>query len=464
MAHEQFFSELFPRLEAVRRVQTELDRKTAHRFNVLEYLRDDELGLSSIIADFLNPKEKHGQGNLFLNMFIRLDKINNVLNWLDLDQCRIKVDTERPITGGRRIDVAVEIVNGDGSTFCLAIENKPYTANHPNQAVDYLTYLKDKYCGRFLLIYLSPSGEGPSEASIASASLQDWKRHLAIMAYAAGPGMRDDDEIKDMRTPDTLADWFKICRKNCDVDRLRWFFQDAENFCNQTFGGLPMSSDSENETIRDFALKDSRNLETVSAVYQAWPLIRDGVCERFLKHLCEHIRTAVEENESLKRLTRDDVVVNCTYGEGPYQSYIWLYRKSWREYRVESQSLTRSAIGLQNQTGGPCRWGVGVVSPISREDMQDDDGRRRDALDKAIRSKSPDKGRRTFQWPLWIPLDGRHDDWNSLVPELEKECRREDNVRNRPIRDYFVGELLTIAEWAIPVINEVEGREVQETA
>ena len=457
MAHEQFFSELFPRLEAVRRVQTELDRTMAHRFNVLDYLRQNELGLSSIITDFLNPKANHGQGTLFLTLFLKLDKIKNALNCPDLDQRHITVVTERSIAGGRRIDVSVEIVNGDGNAFCLAIENKPYADDEPNQVIDYLTYLKDKYCGRFLLIYLSRNGEGPSEASIARKSLLKWKRHLAIMAYAAGPGMRDDDEIKEMRISHTLADWFKMCRNNCDVDRLRWFFQDADNFCNQTFGGLPMSSDSENETIRDFALKDSRNLETVSAVYQAWPLIRDDVCERFLKHLCEHIRTAVEENESLKRLTRDDVVVNCTYGEGPYQSYIWLYRKSWREYRVESQSLTRSAIGLQNQTVGPCRWGVGVVSPLSREDMQDDDGRRRDALDKAIRSKSPDKGRRTFQWPLWIPLDGRHDDWNSLVPELEKECRGDDNMRDRPITDYFVGELLTIAELAIPVINEVEG-------
>ena len=94
MPYGQFFSEFFPRLEAVRRVERELDRKTAHRFNVLDYLRQNELGLSRIIADFLNPNAKHGQGTLFLSLFLELDKITNALNWPDLYKHRITVDTE----------------------------------------------------------------------------------------------------------------------------------------------------------------------------------------------------------------------------------------------------------------------------------------------------------------------------------------------------------------------------------
>ena len=58
----RFFAELAPRLEVARDLGRELDRKLAQQFNILDYLRDDELGLSRIIADLLNPKARHGQG------------------------------------------------------------------------------------------------------------------------------------------------------------------------------------------------------------------------------------------------------------------------------------------------------------------------------------------------------------------------------------------------------------------
>ena len=51
--------------EMARDLERKLGRKLAPRFNNLDYLRDDELGLSRIIADLLNPKASHGQGVLF---------------------------------------------------------------------------------------------------------------------------------------------------------------------------------------------------------------------------------------------------------------------------------------------------------------------------------------------------------------------------------------------------------------
>ena len=42
------------------------DRHLAHRFNVFRYLSQDELGLSRIIADLLDPTAEHGQGASFL--------------------------------------------------------------------------------------------------------------------------------------------------------------------------------------------------------------------------------------------------------------------------------------------------------------------------------------------------------------------------------------------------------------
>ena len=42
----RFLDEIAPRLETARVLEHELDRNLARRFNVLDYLRDDELGLS----------------------------------------------------------------------------------------------------------------------------------------------------------------------------------------------------------------------------------------------------------------------------------------------------------------------------------------------------------------------------------------------------------------------------------
>lgn len=49
------FVEITPRLEADRKLERELDCHLAPRFNVFKYLRKDELGLSCIIADLLDP-------------------------------------------------------------------------------------------------------------------------------------------------------------------------------------------------------------------------------------------------------------------------------------------------------------------------------------------------------------------------------------------------------------------------
>ena len=46
MEYERFFAELTPRLERARVRAAELDRELAPRFNVFDYVRNDELGLS----------------------------------------------------------------------------------------------------------------------------------------------------------------------------------------------------------------------------------------------------------------------------------------------------------------------------------------------------------------------------------------------------------------------------------
>ena len=429
----------------------ELDRKLAHRFNILDYLRDDEVGLSLIIADLLNPKASHGQGLLFLQTLLSLEELKNTRHWPDLDRNQISVIVERKITADRRIDISVHIDGTDGQTHCLAIENKPYADDQENQVKDYLEYLGEKYDERFLLIYISPTGEGPSEWGIRRTGLDKWKDRFAIMPYH-----RDQEEQAEefdaFRIPHSLSDWLGECRKNCEVDRLRWFLRDAEIFCQRTFGDQAMTTNSERKAAFDFVLSNLSNLETALAVSESWPDVRDNVCEKFLKGLCSQIETEVKEK--LKEFA-DGMKVGHTYvghkGEHD-RSSIWLYRDCWARYEVEQSDSNRcTSIRLESGKDGPDGWYIGVSSPMS-VDKTNGDKERRQLLNIKLKNKLDRGSSELPLWPWWDWVD-YYQDWNRIVPELHQEYEGKDGKITR----YFVDKFIDIAEKTIPEINDIEG-------
>ena len=124
--YQRFFDGLAPRIETARTLERELDTQLARRFNIFDYLRTDELGLSRVIADLLDPNGKHGQGNTFLRLL--LDRLEYSDASKDLDHASVKVEVEKAIKDNRRLDICVRI-----GEHCLAIENKPYAGDQPDQ-------------------------------------------------------------------------------------------------------------------------------------------------------------------------------------------------------------------------------------------------------------------------------------------------------------------------------------------
>ena len=451
MDYERFFAGLDPRLEMARVLDRELDRNLAHRFNVLDYLRDNELGLSRIIADLLDPEASHGQGTLFLQTLLAsLKSLKETPHWPDIDRSHISVDVERVITADRRIDISVEIVDADGETCCLAIENKPYAGDRKNQVKHNLKYLKKKYGERFLLIYSSPTGGGPSEWSIRKTELHEWKDRFAIMPYYGGQEDQED-EFKAFRIPYSLADWVGECRKNCEVDRLRWFLRDVAIFCQRTFGGQAMITDSERKAASDFVLSNPGNLETALALVESWPKVKASVCGEFLKALCFRIETAVKASEKLKEFA-DDTRVDYEYKDKSYGASVWLYRECWAQYTVGEQLNRRTSIQMQNQSAGPNGWYICVSSPKSADKMANGEKERRERLEKALKNKL-DRGRSSPWCPWWAEVDEDNRNWNSRIPDLHRECKEQPGE----ITKYFVDKFTEIAEKAIPVINKIEG-------
>ena len=455
LAIGQLFVHLSPRLATARGLELELDRHLARRFNVLDYLKTDELGLSRIVADLLNPRATHGQGVFFLRkLLLALKESTQFYPDVDLDRVRISVALEQVITADRRIDILVEIVDGR-SKYALAIENKPYAGDRKHQVRDYLRFLREQYGQNFLLIYLSPTGEGPSEWSIPAQQLREsWQERFAILPYDQGDAATEPDRFEAFRLSFSLTHWLESCRTACEVGRLRWFLGDTLKFCQRTFGGRIMTSDRESQEIRDYLFENPNQFDTALAVFESWPSIRDQVCKRFLERVCSRIKVA----EALERYAGDMRVASVYGGDPGKSNYIWLHREGWAPYPAKdsskrSQTNHCAAVMLRADGTGLRDWVVGIRVPKSAEDMTEGEKQRRSRYDQELPNRLGPGSGSSHWWPWWVWIDRDKRHWNSLVPAMHRECQAE---QDGDLTRYFVNMFVDVGIKAIPVIDEIE--------
>ena len=434
---ERFFNELSPRLDAARTVECELDRRLARKFNAFDYLRPDEQQLSKLIANLLDPKGKHGQGAVFLRRFLDLLGTDGLDRIGDLRNSR--VETECVIKNQRRLDIVVQLDN----RRCVAIENKPWAGDQPDQIKDYLDWLRGHY-DKFLLLYLSRQGEPPSEDSVKPADLQgEAGKSLRIMPYHhRAKDARGDDDFE--RTGFGLTDWLRECRAHCDVERLRWFLREAETYCEKEFGGSAMTT-GEHKIVKDFVLegKDDRNWTTALAIGETLPEIHAAVRRQFLESIADCLTKLGYTSES-------------NYADKQWKSWVRACLPQWREYQTpEDPKWSRTCIAISNGEKGGNDWIIGILSPLPKSKMSDDDRKRRripieDRLDRESKKKThrPDD-----EWPWYEYVDERYRHWDSLVPAMHRELQQDGGK----ITDYFVRKFKEIAEVAKPILDDIEG-------
>lgn len=349
---------------------------------------------------------------------------------------------ERTIAGQRRIDIYVEVPSGK-TRYGLAIENKPYADDQYEQVKDYLKHLKERTnLNEFHLIYLSPTGEPPSKESLPKAEFENWRGRLLIMPYHHRHTDEDwtdregkRDEFRDFRTPASLTQWLADCRAQCEAQRLRWFLGDAESYCRRTFGDTDMASDLETKTVLELLESEPNHIETARVVYESWPMVRDGICEEFLKHLCDRI------GERLKEFKQDIRVEPGYGGKGKGAlNRLSIYRPSWPEHQGEdSVAQGRTAIRLRAGTGDSWVW-YGVWSPNQ-------------ALEDKLRAAFPDFRAPDDGYPVWRYVESGWSDWDQMASKLAHESR----ASGGEVTDYYVETLVEFARRAIPIIDKVEG-------
>jgi hypothetical protein len=148
-----------------------LMRATGGNFNLFQILGIGHYEVrthSPIIAELLRPHGCHGQGDVFLRLFLKKVGIGDP----PFQQSRTTVATERYIgpkteTKGGQLDIVIE----DGVRRRVLIENKIYAGDQENQLLRYYNYDKDAD-----LIYLTLDRREPSEYSSSGLDPGKYKR------------------------------------------------------------------------------------------------------------------------------------------------------------------------------------------------------------------------------------------------------------------------------------------------
>lgn len=210
---QRFFEGAKQGLAIWRQATANLDLHLARRFTFFHFIDLDENRMSDVFAYLLNPDENHGQGDLFLREFLS----DVPLEWLpESDWSRVRIGreviTSRIENWNRRIDIeiAFQVAN---SWAAIAVENKPWAEDQDQQLSDYAQHLESMYDGRFKLIYLTPNGEEPSEASI---SPEERKKR------------KDENQLANASIQKWANDngWLERAESEVKAERVRWFVSD----------------------------------------------------------------------------------------------------------------------------------------------------------------------------------------------------------------------------------------------
>ena len=237
---DTFFAGLTPAVEMATKAQKRLDRLAATKFSVFHYFKENENLISGIFADLLRPDGSHGQGAMFLKLFLkeidlgksnerekasgRDDKhppkgasIRGLKDYDALDPCAVWTEYAAPVKDEhgkpRRIDIVLKF---EGGNELIGVENKPWAYEQCDQVQHYLDCLQeddDLAC----ILYLS--GDGSDSKTIKEASA---KHYLTVPYGYARKGA-------------SVAHWIAQCHAHCKADRVRWFLNELREYIDRMF-------------------------------------------------------------------------------------------------------------------------------------------------------------------------------------------------------------------------------------
>jgi len=204
------------------------DLRLASDFNVFDYIQPDELKLSRIIADLLDPKGSHGQQRICLEAFVEAmieqtseeQPLRKTLIKLQKtvrdDNYFFEVRSEEPTLDRRRMDIVVNIGGKNG----IVIENKPWANDQKDALGDYADEAARRFSDCWVLIYLHGTGKAVDEYTISKKKLRKLEK---------------DGNFFNTDYTYFLIRWLKICLERVEAEKIRCFLRDFIDCIEQEF-------------------------------------------------------------------------------------------------------------------------------------------------------------------------------------------------------------------------------------
>ena len=239
-------------LKAKQKYQAQL----APDFRLIDYLQRDENALSSYLGLLLDPRGRHGQGDLYLTRFLAL--------FPDADYQPIAADnlnsyTEFRLPSSRRLDIYLRFGTGG-----VAIENKPWASDQKEQLYDYATYLDGQHPGgSWTLIYLS-NGDISEHTLPKHAPSRLTDRIVGLDFF-------------------TLAGWLEECAVVTRAAAVRLFIETVAQFIRERINGeLQLDSGQE---LTQLMLRNEKNLRGAFYISQHLHEVKRQLWRDFVDHL-----------------------------------------------------------------------------------------------------------------------------------------------------------------------------------
>ena len=202
---EPFFADLADHLRVYANLKRERDETLAGDFSVFRFIKPDENRLSDLFSFFLNPAETHGQGALFLRLFVqRMGKTADE----GLDRARVTREALTYLIEKNRRKIDVLVIAPPGG-LVVGIENKVGAAEGLMQLDDYRRHLERLCCADYCLIFLTPSGRRPQSLSTGIEEPMRAGGHLLLWSYH-----------------NQIREWLTECRLQCKAERIRYLLED----------------------------------------------------------------------------------------------------------------------------------------------------------------------------------------------------------------------------------------------
>jgi hypothetical protein len=163
--------DLLRRIQDINKKYEQFAKLSGENFNVFSVLglSSSENHYSLFIAELLNPKGSHGQGDLYFRLFINqlglTSDFKNIEVITEHDAGYVSTDYSK----GGRIDIYIKSTPQN-----IIIENKIYAGDQPNQLYRYHSYDPNAE-----LLYLTLDGKVPSEESLGNLN----KEQIKLLSY-----------------------------------------------------------------------------------------------------------------------------------------------------------------------------------------------------------------------------------------------------------------------------------------